>query len=837
MLLLLYMKKWLKKRNIKNILMVAGGVFVILVGIGFAWVSTLQLPDFQSFDQIKMANSTKIYDRTGTVLLYNVHGNINRTVISSEDMGVNIKNATVAIEDSTFYQHGGISVKAILRAVWVRIRGGQVEGGSTITQQLVKNTLLTQDRTITRKIKEWILAIKLERVKTKDEILTLYLNETPYGGTIYGVEQASKTFFGIEPKDLTLAQSAYLASIPNNPTLYSPYKNRANLDARAKLVLARMHTLKFITDTQYNQALAEKVTFLPQQPSNIAAPHFVFYIIDYLTQKYGADMVDSGGLKVITTLDYSLQQKAESIVSAQAKINTATADATNAAAVVIDPNTGQILSMVGSRNYFDTKIQGNFNVATALRQPGSSFKPIVYALAFNKGYTENTTLFDVPTEFSTACDPEGNPLPGHQKTECYTPHDFDNKTRGPMTLKNALAQSINIVAIKLLYLVGINDSINLAHTMGITSLNDPSRYGLSLVIGGAEVSLLDMTSAYGTFATEGIHHPVTGILSVTDGSGNTLESFTDNPTTVLPVNTTRMISDALSDNVARTPTFGANSALNIPGTAVKTGTTNSDKDAWTVGYTPSVVVGAWVGNNNDTAMKSGGAALAGPIWNQIMTEAMKTYPSAPFNKPDPIDPNEPAILRGFWQGGDTFITDTTSGQLATTLTPEQNKKETSITNVHTILYWIDKSNPLGPRPQNPTSDPLYNNWEYGVQKWWANNQSKYAIVTTANMPAGVDTIHTSTNKPNLSLSGITNGAILTKNDSQTITISSLGSIPLSKIDVFVNSTYVTSLKSAPATFSFTPSNIPDISTNNTLRVIGYDIYGNSGELDTSFGIQ
>jgi 1A family penicillin-binding protein len=831
------LKHIFNRHTLKQWIFAILGIGILLTGIFIIWASTLKLPDFKLFTEQKLQSSTKIYDRTGKILLYNVNQDIKRSVIPYEDMGTNIKNATVAIEDSDFYNHKGIRLSSIFRAtIWAKLTGRKVQGGSTITQQLIKNTLLTPQRTITRKIKEWILAIKLEKVMSKEDILALYLNQAPYGGNIYGIAEASRSFLGKEPVDLTLAESAYLAAIPNGPTYYSPYgKNKDKLEDRKNLVLQRMLDLRFITQEQYTQAKNEQVVFQPQQPTHIAAPHFVFFIKDYLVNKYGEEAVDSGGLKVITTLDYDLQKKAEAITLAHAKDNEKQWDGSNAAVVVIDPKTGQILSMVGSRDYFDKTIDGNFNVATAARQPGSSFKPIVYAEAFKDGYTEDTNLFDVKTEFNASCGPNNKPLPGHSTATCYMPDNYDNAFRGPMSLKNALAQSINVVAVKVLYLVGVPNALKMAHDLGITTLNDPSRYGLSLVIGGGETTLLDMTSVYSVFANNGVRNPYQGILSIQDSAGTVLEQYQDKSYQVLDSNIPRTLDDILTDNVARTPTFGANSPLVIPGheAAVKTGTTNNNKDAWTIGYTPSVTVGVWVGNNDNKPMKKGGSALAGPIWNEVMVEALKNLPNETFDKPDPIDPSLRPILRGFWQGDDTFVTDTASGGLATDYTPTETRKEQSITNVHTILYWIDKNNPLGSRPEDPTKDPQYTNWEYGVANWWQVNQSKYPIVTGANTPSSYDTAHTTTSKPTIQINNL-GSQVYKKDQSIPVSFTVSSQNPIRKVDVFVNNTYITSLKSFPFMTSFVPSDISTISTNNTLRVIAYDTLGNTGEAIAPF---
>jgi 1A family penicillin-binding protein len=826
-------------KSFKNILFILLGFGVIFVGVSIIWVSTLKLPDFKLFTERKIQSSTKIYDRTGQVLLYDLHENIKRTVIPYEEINLDTKNATVAIEDSEFYNHKGIRIKAILRAVWSNITGGKVQGGSTITQQLIKNTLLTSNRSVSRKIKEWILAVKLEKVLTKDEILALYLNEAPYGGNIYGVEEASKAFFNKEPMNLSLAESAYLAAIPNGPTYYSPYrKNKAKLDERKNLVLKRMLDLKFIDEGTYNKSKAEVVVFMPERPMNIAAPHFVFFIKDYLEKRYGINDLDDGGLNIITTLDYDLQKKAEVVALEKSKENEKSWNGSNAAVVEIDPKTGQILAMVGSRNYFDTTVDGNFNVTTAARQPGSSFKPIVYADAFEKGYTEDTTLFDVKTEFNASCSPNGSPLPGSRGATCYTPNDYDNKFRGPMTLKDALAQSINIVAVKLLYLVGINDAIKMANNLGITTLTDPSRYGLSLVIGGGETTLLEMTSVYGVFATNGIRHPYNGILSVKDADGKTLEEYTDKSYPVLNPNTTNILSNILSDDKARTPTFGANSILNIPGhnVAVKTGTTNDNKDAWTIGYTPSVVVGVWVGNNDNKPMKKGGAALAGPIWNAVMSDALKDKPNEFFQDPEPINPNTPPILRGFWQGGETFTDNTPSYDTNTGALIQNNKKEVSITNVHTILYWIDKNNPMNNTPAKSTSDSQFTNWEYGVQKWWSENMLNYKNVSEVDKNSLQNIGNIDLPSPELLISGMSMFAY--KNtDSVNFTVSTTNQSQLKKVDIFVNNTYLKSIKNAPFYVSFIPKDIPGISNQNVIKIIGYDTNNKTGETTSTLNIQ
>lgn len=830
------------KRLSKNIMLFCVGLFILSSGMIVIMLSSLSIPDFHSFEDRKVANSIQIYDRTGKILLYDIHQDFKRTDISFEKMGPNIKNATVAIEDSEFYSHSGVRITSTIRAVLSNIfHIGIGGGGSTITQQLVKNTLLTQKRSYLRKIKEWVLAVKIDKSMPKEKILEAYLNEVPYGGSVYGIEAASNTYFGKEAADLTLAEAAYLASIPQSPTTLSPYgKNLNKLEDRKNLVLSRMLQLKFITGEEYNGAKNEKVFFVPQSTMGIRAPHFVFFIKDYLEQKYGPEIVEKGGLKVTTTLDAILQDKAEQIVKEGALKNEKEWGGKNAGLVAIDPKTGQILVMVGSRDYFDKTIEGNFNVATANRQPGSSFKPFIYATAFNKGFTPETVLFDLATEFQTTCDASGRALPGHSQSNCYMPKNYDGKYRGPMSLRSALAESINIPAVKLFYLAGLPDSMKTAEDMGITTLGDINRYGLTLVIGGGEVSLLDMTSAYGVFANSGIKNPRTGILKIEDLGGNVLEEFQPQPQVVLPKNTALTVSDILSDEESRQPTFGIHSPLYIPGknVAVKTGTTNSNKDAWTVGYTPSLAVGVWVGNNENTPMKKGGSAMAGPIWNKFVTEALKNLPDESFEKP--TTENDPTklkpILRGFWQGGESFFIDKISGKLATPFTPKETVEEKVITNVHSILFWVDKKDILGAPPVNPANDPQFNHWEASVQKWWAENKEKHQTTKPEEKPTEEDDIHTDSSGPEISILEPKTEVLYPPNQKIYLKISD-SSAPLQKLDIFINDTYLETLKAPYLDFSFTPNELENLQSSNELKIIAYDTDYNRSETILIFQVQ
>ena len=821
------------RHNFKKIFLICCTFGFIVLGIIFLWISTFKMPDLQSFENRKTAQSTKIYDRTEKILLYDIHQDIKRTQIAYENISKYIKDATIAIEDAEFYQHGGIKFTSIIRAVLANLTSGEYsQGGSTITQQVIKNSLLTTEKTITRKLKEWFLSIKLEKIMNKDEILALYLNETPYGGNIYGVEEASKTFFGKSASELSLAESAYLASIPKAPTYYSPYgQNKTKLDIRQKLVLSKMLENKFITQDEYNSAIEEKIDFQPQEKYGMRAPHFVEFIKQYLVNKYGDTAIQENGYKVITTLNYDLQAKAEEITKKIALENAEKFNAENTAVVAIDPKTGQILTMVGSRDYFDTNIDGNFNVTLALRQPGSTFKPFVYATAFNKGYTPDTVVFDLPTEFQSTCTPQGKPINPSSlitpETDCYMPENYDGKYVGPISLRNALAQSRNIPAIKTLYLSGIKDSIQTAKAMGITSLSNPDRYGLTLVLGGGETSLLEMVNSYGTFANGGIKNKYTGILSIKDNTGKIIESYEQRPETAIEENTALLISDILSDNIAKIPAYGANSVLFFPGRKVasKTGTTNDYKDAWTIGYTPEVVVGAWAGNNNNTPMeKKVAGMIIAPMWRQIMDVALASTTGESFKTPKEIDETIKPVLRGIWQGNDTYLIDKISGKLATELTPTETLEEKAIPNVHSILYWVDKKDPLGEAPERPDNDYQFSLWEYPIQEWLKTNQQ---IIT--EKPTEFDDIHTIKNIPEIKLISPQENVEYSKNEKITAIISAKAKYEISKVNYYLNDELVGTSDKYPYIINFIPSSVDSLQLENDFKVVVYDSVYNRGE--------
>lgn len=704
----------------RNTLIFLFSCVIIIIGTTLVWVSTFRIPSLDTIEARKISQSTKIYDNTGKILLYDVFQNTKRTLVPFEDVSQYIKDATLSIEDKSFYAHGGIRPISILRAIFVDIITMHFsQGASTITQQVVKNSILTGDKTATRKLKELVLALKIEKVLTKDQIFTMYLNEISYGGNTYGVEKASEEFFGKSAKDVTLAEAAYLASLPKAPSYYSPYgKHKDELEKRKNLVLKEMLRDNKINSEEYEKAKKERVVFLPKEDTGIKAPHFVMYVKDYLEKKYGQDVLESGGLKVTTTLNYAFQKKAEELAKQYALENKKNFNAENNSLVAIDPKTGGILTMVGSRDYFDKDLDGNFNVALAHRQPGSTFKPFAYAEAFIKGFTPDTVLFDVPTQFAQKCRPEDRT----SEDGCYAPNNYDDKFRGPVTMRNALAQSINIPSVKTLYLAGVKDSMDLATEMGVTGLNDQNTYGLTLVLGGGEVSLLDMTSAYGVFANDGIRNPYTSILKVEDNNGNILEEIKPNPKQIIEPEIARKISDILSDSIARSPLHGLNSPINFKdrSVAVKTGTTNDYKDAWVIGYTPSLVVGAWAGNNNNTPMTfRPGAYIAAAMWRAFMDEVLKNTLVEEFAHPQKEDSYDlKPILRGKWQGG---LSNVTIGKIIDPSAPYNNLQETLSGGVHSILYWVNKDDPRGPIPIYPGSDPQFQNWEYGVRLWAMQN--------------------------------------------------------------------------------------------------------------------
>ncbi|MEK9175946.1 MAG: transglycosylase domain-containing protein [Patescibacteria group bacterium] len=616
-------KKLVKKRYLPLIL-------ILIVAILSYFLIFKDLPSPTGLNNPNNPQSSRIYDRNG-ILLYTIYSNKNRTQLPLEEIPKDVQNATIAIEDKDFYHHGAVDFRGIARAFVSTTINKQIQGGSTLTQQLVKSTLLSPEQTVKRKIKEIVLSFATETLYSKPQILTMYLNQIPYGGTAYGIEAGAQTYFGKNAKDLNLAESAVLAGLPQSPTLFSPFGAHPELaKERQELVLQRMREQGYITNDQEKKAKAEKLVY-KNISNNIKAPHFVLYIKDLLEKKYGDRFVEQGGLTVKTTLDYDMQQFAELAVASEvAKLKFA--HVTNGAAVVTDPAHGDILALVGSKDYFDASIDGNVNIALALRQPGSSIKPINYAAGFINGYNPATIFVD-----KEICFPASTGA-------AYCPKNYDGKFHGVVSLREALASSLNIPAVKMLKLNTVQSMIATASAMGISTFKDPQRYGLSLTLGGGEVTMLDMATAFGVFANKGYRVDLNPIVEVKSANEKIVDK--KKPTSpifgkrVLPEEVAFLISDILSDNQARSLAFGIASELVIPNQIVsaKTGTTNDYKDNWTIGYTPNYLVTSWVGNNDNTPMGGvvSGVTGAAPIWHEIMAHILQNKKTSVLKPPKNI---------------------------------------------------------------------------------------------------------------------------------------------------------------------------------------------------------
>jgi len=603
-------KKKTKKFFLKRWLIVA--LFLLILTTIYI---TKEIPNPTKLSSGEYPQSSQILDRKGR-LLFEIYSDKKSTSVTLNEIPNNLKRATLAIEDVNFYKHNGFDWKGILRGLYRTVFKKRLQGGSTLTQQLVKNSLLTQERTISRKIKEAILTVATEILYGKDKIFEMYFNQTPYGGTIWGAQSAAKGIFNKDVKDLDLAEAALIAGLPASPTQYNPFSHPEAAKIRQEMVLTRMNDVGFINKEEMEKAKAEKLNYYLDK-TGILAPHFVFYIKEQLTEKYGLKKLNEGGLKITTSLDLDIQKLSETIVASEvAKLKKS--NVTNGAALIIEPKTGQILAMVGSIDYFSNDIDGKYNVVTALRQPGSSIKPLNYAVALELGkITAGSIVDDNPTCFTQI----------NQKPYC--PTNYGNTYHGLQTIRNSLANSLNIGAVKVLKLNGVETFIASASAMGISTFKDPANYGYSLTLGGGEVFMTDMATAFGVFANMGVKQNLIPILKVADKNGQILEEFKENPgERILSRETSFLIQQILSDDGARSMVFGRGSLLNIKGhpeVAVKTGTTNDLRDNWTYGYTSDYVVGTWVGNNNNSKMRGvvSGTSGAAPIWSKIMTELLK----------------------------------------------------------------------------------------------------------------------------------------------------------------------------------------------------------------------
>lgn len=779
-----------KKR--KNFILYTLSGFVLIIVLMFV-ISLKDLPTSAKLASLHAADSTKILDRNGK-LLYET-GEQKRTVIDQKDMPTNLRNAVVSAEDANFFKHNGIDFRGIGRAALSDIFNfNSSQGGSTITQQFVKNAILTNKKTFSRKIREAILAIEIEQLYSKEEILTLYLNEIPYGGNIYGVEQASQTYFGKSAKDLTLSEAATIASIPKAPTYYSPYGTHTDkLFIRKDYVLDRMSELGYITKEEALIAKAEspkkdKPEF-KQKRESILAPHFVMYVKEKLVDQYGEKAVNSGGLTVQTTLDLDKQKAAdEAIQNGSKKLDRY--GATNAALVTVNVKTGEIEAMVGGKDYFDMENGGNVNVVDSARQPGSSFKPIVYATAFkNARFSPGFNLFDLSTDFGG-----------------YKPNNYDGSNRGPVTIRTALANSLNIPAVKMLALVGVPEALKTAKDIGITTLNQPDRYGLSLVLGGGEVKPLEMAGAFSSFADSGKYHKPTSILKITDHKNNTLYEFKPetNKFNALDPQIAYQITDILSDNNARCMVFGCQNALNFGDkqVAAKTGTTQEFHDAWTVGYNTQYATAVWVGNNDNKKMNNGadGSVVAAPIFHDFMD---RYTGDQKFERPAGIQeltvekyscklPTENSKeftkdIFASWQipteKDDINVAmrvNRVTGLLATDSTPAELIEERNFTNLH---------NEWGPNWNK------YPNWEGPIRRW-AEERGMYLSVPSEND-------NSYSQRPTISILSPKNGATISATTS--VTVSTNSKFNISKIEFYVDDSLASAATSSPFIGSVDPS--------------------------------
>ena len=806
--------------------------FAFFAVIGLILLSLIAIPilaiTLPSPDKVVRRDgfSTKIYDRNGKVL-YDIFDNQRRTPVKIEDVPKYLKDGTIAIEDKNFYKHQGFDVFGIIRG-GLKCFTGRCEGGSTLTQQLTKNVLLTSDRNIFRKIKEFVLSVQIEKKYSKDQILQMYLSEAPYGGNAIGVETASETYFGKKVSELNLVESAFLAGLPQSPTRYSPYSSTPKAYVgRTQEVLRRMREDGYITKKEEEEAKKSlsEIVFLAKG-ANFKAPHFVQYVQKLLEERYDPSVVETGGLRVITTLDLDLQEEAQKIVSDEIAKVEDSYHITNGAAVTIDPQTGEILTMVGSKDFNAKDYDGQVNVTMSLRQPGSSIKPITYVAGFKKGLTPATLLMDVDTVF-----------PGGAGQPDYRPVNYDGKFRGPVQVRYALGNSLNIPAVKTLAKVGIKDMLTTAYDMGLTSLEPTketlSRVGLSLTLGGGEIRLLELTNAYGAFANGGYKTDPIAILEVKDKDGKVLEKKEPKKgRRVLSEEDAFLIADILSDNNARKDTFGSNSAINIPGrqVLVKTGTTNDRRDNWTIGGTSQEITGVWVGNNDNSPMTKlvSGVSGAAPIWRKITLAVLANKPNVKFTVPDGVVTASVDVVSGHREH-DGYPS-----------RPEYFKKATepnSVDPIHTKLK-ICKSDGKLATPSDISSgnyeekeffvfkeeDPLGppNRWQEGILFWLTTQtDAKYLPPTdycgTAN-PVNVDFEIPRDRDSNLS-------------NQFTIKVRADSTSDIGLLTLEIDGTSVRSFDSLPYTFD------ADLQNGvHTIKAIAVDSKGNKSDREITVGV-
>lgn len=804
---------------------------VLFVGVLFAWYAK----DLPRPDKVRRTEglSTVVLDRNGE-RLYDIFEKENREPVHFEDIPKFLKDATVAIEDKGFYKHRGLSTSGIIRAFLSISLFRGFQGGSTLTQQLVKTVLLTKERTLPRKMKEAILAIQIERKYTKDEILQMYLNEVPYGGIAVGVESASHYYFDRPVKDLGLVESAVIAGLPQAPSTYSPFTGQAKAYVgRTQSVLRRMREDGYISPIDETDARKKLETIqFASASAGLRAPHFVAYVRDQLVTKFGTKMVEGGGLRVTTTLDWKLQEKAQKIVKEEVD-KAKKLKVSNGAAVVLNPKTGEILAMVGSKDYDATDSSGlKFNVVTqGLRQPGSAIKPITYASAFKKGYTASTLLLDVDTKY-----PSGDPA----KPE-YNPKNYDNKFRGPTQLRFALANSINTIAVKVSALVGIKDVLRTAFDMGLSTLEPTNdnikRFGLSLTLGGGEVTLLELTNAFGVLATGGQKAETIAILKVEDPKGKVL--FEQKPTPlrrVLPEDVSYLVSSILSDNDARKEVFGLRSYLNVPGkiVAAKTGTTDDKRDNWAIGYTPSVVVGTWVGNNDNSPMHpslASGSTGAAPIWYRLMQDSLKNIPTESFAKPSTITDMEIDAygggqpVAGYPTRQEVFIKGTEpTGPASLFQHVKLSRKDNSklANSVEIAKGEYDTKSYVVIKEQDPVSGDGKNRWQEGIDAWLAT-QSDSKFHPPTDTYKGSDQLTVTIKEPS-------DFARIDSNNVKVVA-EAFGLEEVKKIELFDGTTLLREKNESKIDENFTLSN-----GSHTLKVHATDSKGNTADREIHVGI-
>lgn len=780
-------KKYFRQKLISYLILGLIGFSIFsffILFVLFAWFAK----DLPSPGKIQRVSgfSTIFYDREDKVI-YEMYKDKNRIPVNIKNIPDTLKKATIAIEDKDFYKHQGFSIKGIVRAVLKILFRGKLEGGSTLTQQLVKNALLTPERSIVRKIKEFVLSVSIEKKFSKDQILEMYLNESPYGGTFWGVESAAKGYFDKSTNELDLIESAILAGLPQRPSYYSPFigKSGAYID-RTKDVLRRMKQERYITEEEEKKALSKLKQVKFSSPHfAFHAPHFVFYIKDQVSKLFGEEVINQG-FKIKTTLSLEVQKIVENIVKEEIE-KIKNLNATNAAVVVLDSQTGEILAMVGSYDYNNEKF-GKYNTALAKRQPGSSIKPITYALAFEKGYTPATVLMDVKTVFA------------NQGEKDYIPENYNGKFRGPVQLRFALGNSINIPTVKLLAMVGLREFLQKSYDMSLETLEPTDknlkRFGLSITLGGGEVRLLDLTSAFSVFARCGVKKDYSSILELKSYKDKTLAIPKPQPEKrVLGEGASFLISHILSDNNARIDVFGPRSYLNIPGkkTAVKTGTTNDKRDNWTIGYTNSITVGVWVGNNDNSPMSpkiASGATGASPIWHRIIIELLRKYPDGICQKPENVEALEiDADFGGLPNGSNPkrseyFIKGTEPKDISSFYKKLKISKNNGklANDIEIRLGEYEEKDFIVIIEKDPVSIDGINRWQIGIDEW-ANSQ------TDSKFKAPKDISDTKADDIIIQIKEPPDQAVLNTNNI-TIKAKIISLKPIKKVEIYANNTVV-----------------------------------------------